>query len=178
MKVGIAGVGGIGSNAAAHLVRGGIRHLKLVDHDRVEETNLNRQFYFQDQIGGKKVDMLAANLRRIDPGSIIETHHVRLHPENMAHMFNDCDAVVEGLDTGTDKKHLLEALADSGKLVASACGVAGLKPSGLRTRRIGRCWIIGDFQTDAARLPVYGPKIAIVAAWIAAIILEAKNDYD
>ena len=51
MKVGIAGVGGIGSNVAMNLVRSGVLHLKIVDFDSVETSNLNRQFYFADQIG-------------------------------------------------------------------------------------------------------------------------------
>lgn len=51
MKIGIAGAGGIGSNVAANLVRSGVTSLKIVDFDRVESSNLNRQFYFSDQIG-------------------------------------------------------------------------------------------------------------------------------
>ena len=43
MNIGIAGVGGIGSNVALNLVRSGIDRLTLVDFDRVEPSNLNRQ---------------------------------------------------------------------------------------------------------------------------------------
>ncbi len=78
MKIGIAGVGGIGSNVAVHLVRAGCTSLKLVDFDRVEHSNLNRQFYFIDQIGGYKVDMLRENLLRIVPEATIETAKLRL----------------------------------------------------------------------------------------------------
>jgi sulfur carrier protein ThiS adenylyltransferase len=59
MNIGIAGVGGIGSNVAVNLVRSGIASLKIVDFDRVEPSNLNRQFYFHDQIGRLKVEALA-----------------------------------------------------------------------------------------------------------------------
>ena len=51
VKIGIGGAGGLGSNAAAHLVRAGIEHLVIADFDTVSEGNLNRQFFFRDQIG-------------------------------------------------------------------------------------------------------------------------------
>jgi len=49
--VGIAGIGGLGSNAAVALARASIGKLVLVDFDVVDETNLNRQYYFCDQLG-------------------------------------------------------------------------------------------------------------------------------
>ena len=48
--VGIAGAGGLGSNCAASLARTGVGKLIIADFDVVSEANLNRQFYFYDQI--------------------------------------------------------------------------------------------------------------------------------
>ena len=59
MQIGIAGAGGIGSNVAFQLVRSGVRHLRIVDFDAIESTNLNRQFYFADQVGQPKAATLA-----------------------------------------------------------------------------------------------------------------------
>ncbi|MGB4572405.1 MAG: ThiF family adenylyltransferase, partial [Rectinemataceae bacterium] len=53
-RVGIAGAGGLGSNCAAALVRSGIGALVVVDFDVVSEANLDRQFYFHDQVGRPK----------------------------------------------------------------------------------------------------------------------------
>ncbi len=75
MKIGIAGAGGIGSNVAVNLVRSSASALKIVDFDRVELSNLNRQFYFHDQIGRFKVEALAENLRRIRPECHLESAH-------------------------------------------------------------------------------------------------------
>ncbi len=58
MTIGIVGVGGIGSNVAVNLVQSGVRRLKIIDFDRVEPSNLNRQFYFSDQIGRLKAILL------------------------------------------------------------------------------------------------------------------------
>ncbi len=64
MKIGIAGIGGIGSNVARLLAQSGIRHLMIVDFDCVEASNLNRQFYSFSQIGEKKTDSLKKILKR------------------------------------------------------------------------------------------------------------------
>ena len=124
MRIGIAGVGGIGSNVAINLVRSGVDWLRIVDFDRVEASNLNRQFYFFDQIGRLKTEALAENLRRIRADIRIETVAVRIDATNCLNLFADCPLVVEGLDRRTDKKMLLEALAGGGRTVVSACGIA------------------------------------------------------
>jgi sulfur carrier protein ThiS adenylyltransferase len=61
--VAIAGCGGLGSNAAVSLVRAGIGKLIITDPDIVEESNLNRQYYFLSDIGVKKVKVLTAHLK-------------------------------------------------------------------------------------------------------------------
>ena len=48
----------------------------------VSESNLNRQFFFRDQLGRKKVDALSENLRRIEPDLDLVLHDVRLTPAN------------------------------------------------------------------------------------------------
>ncbi|MBQ8126560.1 MAG: ThiF family adenylyltransferase, partial [Kiritimatiellae bacterium] len=82
-RVGIAGAGGLGSNCAQHLVRAGVRKFVIADFDTVAESNLNRQFFFRDQIGRKKVDALAENLRRIEPDLELDCRDVKLTPENI-----------------------------------------------------------------------------------------------
>ena len=49
-KVGIAGAGGLGSNVSMLLVRAGIRKFVIADFDEVNESNLNRQFFFRGQV--------------------------------------------------------------------------------------------------------------------------------
>ncbi|KJS31039.1 MAG: hypothetical protein VR64_13235 [Desulfatitalea sp. BRH_c12] len=178
MKIGIAGVGGIGSNVAVYLVRSGVRRLKLVDFDCVEAGNLNRQFYFRDQTGRPKVDMLAENLLRIAPDLHVERARVKLDTLSMAGTFEGCDVIVEGLDGAADKKALLEALLPAGRPIVSASGVAGRHMDRMETRRIGACTIVGDFLTDAANARCYAPKVAAIAAMMAHIILEKGGYYD
>ena len=178
MKIGIAGTGGIGSNVAAFLVRSGARRLKLVDFDRVDATNLNRQFFFRDQVGRLKVDVLAENLLRLAPDARIERQVLRLDAGNLAAAFADCEAIVEGFDSRRHKKMLLETLAPSGRLIVAASGVAGTRLDAIETRQLGSCTIIGDFQTDVRNARCHAPKVAIVAAMMAHVILEKGGYYE
>jgi len=178
MKIGIAGAGGIGSNAAVCLVRSGVRRLKIVDFDSVDESNLNRQFYFHDQIGCPKVEALTENLLRIAPDALIEGIVLRLDDENMLRTFEDCDAVVEGFDDLRAKKQLVEALATAGLTVVSASGVAGQTMEGIEIRRLGNCTVMGDFRTDACQAPCYASKVTTVAAMMAHLLLEKGGFYE
>lgn len=178
MKVGIAGVGGIGSNVAVNLVRCGCNILKLVDYDRVEASNLNRQFYFTDQVGRYKVDMLAENLRRIDPQAAIECLRLRLDSDNIVDSLGDCDILVEGFDEQQTKKMMLEAFAGADRPMVSASGIAGSLVDNLRMRRLGNCIVVGDLQTDFREAALYAPKISIIAAMMADIVLEQGGYYE
>ena len=175
MKVGIAGVGGIGSNVAVNLVRSGIDALKIVDFDRVEPSNLNRQFYFHDQIGRFKVEALMENLRRIRPEVRIEALVKRIVADNCLDLFSDCELIVEGFDSRADKKMLVEQLAGS-RVVVSACGIAGSDCTTIRTRQLGNCTIAGDFTTDCDEAPLYVHKVATVANYMTQCILQQARE--
>jgi sulfur carrier protein ThiS adenylyltransferase len=172
MQIGIAGAGGIGSNVAFQLVRGGIRHFKIVDFDTIENSNLNRQFYFADQVGQPKAATLALNLARINPAIHVEVVHARLDAENMAPTFSDADVVVEGFDGAQSKKVLLETFAGSQKLVVSASGVAGLELDTITTQTVGNCHIVGDFTTAAGIDNLYAPKVILIASIMSQIVLK------
>lgn len=176
MRIGFAGVGGIGSNVAWMLVRSGMRNLLLVDYDRVEAGNLNRQFYFADQIGQPKVEALARNLERIEARLRIEYVMTRISAANCATLFAGCDLVVEGLDRQEEKKMLLESL-NHGQKVVSACGIAGGALDAIRVRRIGHCLVAGDFATDCAHAPLFAHKVTCVAAHMAALIMKEAGGY-
>ncbi len=172
MIAGIAGVGGIGSNVAVNLVRYGIKKLMLVDFDRVERSNLNRQFYFEDQVGQYKVDACEENLRRIDRTIKIQTGRMRLDRKNMAEVFRDCHVVVEGFDCSKSKKDLLETFCSTDRLLVFASGVAGQNLELITTRKIGNAFIVGDFESDVEHEKLYAPKIQIIASMMSMIVIK------
>ncbi len=175
MRIGIAGAGGIGSNVAVNLVRSGITVFKIIDFDRVESSNLDRQFYFADQVGKLKVEMLRHNLERISPDIEIETGTERITPANIDQLFINCDTIVEGLDKQADKKMVLEHFGQSKRLVVSASGIAGSDISTIRGKKIGNTHIIGDFTTDCCHAALHAHKVITVAASMTAVLLSSRK---
>lgn len=177
MRIGIAGVGGIGSNVAVHLVRSGITEFTIADYDIVERSNLNRQFYFEDQLGEPKVSMLRENLLRINPNLDIKVFPESLDADNILDVFNDCTHIVEGFDGGADKKMLLEAFAGDTRPVVSASGIAGSGVDSITSRKLGNCHIVGDFTTDCMDADLFAHKVVTVAALMTDKILTECGHY-
>ena len=175
VKVGIAGAGGLGSNCAACLVRSGFNRLRIIDFDKVDSSNLNRQFFFMDQVGLPKIEALSSNLLRINPGLLIDAVPVFLDDSNIRGAFEDCDAVVEAVDSFATKRDLAEAYAGSGKFYVSASGLAGWGDSdGIRSRRIREgFYIVGDLKTEVTdETPPCAPRVCVAAAKQADLVLE------
>ncbi len=176
MKIGIAGAGGLGSNVALNLVRSGIDAFRIVDFDCVEASNLNRQFYFRDQIGRPKVEALRENLQRIRPEVRIDAIVARIDTANCRALFGDCDLVVEAFDKAAAKKMLMECLAGD-QLVVSASGVAGGSLDGIHWRQAGRAHIVGDFVSDCADWPLFSHKVVTVASHMTAFVLKEAGAF-
>ncbi|MDP2853451.1 MAG: sulfur carrier protein ThiS adenylyltransferase ThiF [Smithellaceae bacterium] len=174
IKIGLAGAGGLGSNCAANLIRSGFQKLKIVDFDRIEPGNLDRQFYFADQVGMVKVEALKLNLLRINPLIDLEIAAIRLDENNFASLFIDCDVVAECLDRPEIKSSLVAALLPLNKLIVSVSGLGGYGQSDdIRIHRIKEnLIIIGDLQSDITTKPALSPRVNIAAAKQADVILE------
>ena len=180
-KIGVAGLGGLGSNVLAHLVRAGVRRFVAADFDVVSASNLNRQFFFADQVGRKKTDALAENLRRINPDAELDFHDLRLTAENTREFFTGCDVVAEAFDKADAKTMLIGALANSGIPVVAASGLAGFgKSNDIRLRKAGKnLYLIGDLVSGiSAELAPASPRVGIAAAMeantVVAILLELE----
>jgi len=98
-KVFIAGVGGLGSVTATYLAAAGVGLIRLVDHDRVELSNLNRQIVHRDEdIGKNKVDSAAKRLREINPEVKIEAVAETITEVNISELLAGYDLIVDAMD--------------------------------------------------------------------------------
>jgi len=98
-KVFIAGVGGLGSVTATYLAAAGVGLIRVVDHDRVELSNLNRQIVHRDEdIGKNKVDSAAKRLREINPEVKIEAVAETITEANISELLAGCDLIVDAMD--------------------------------------------------------------------------------
>ncbi|NCC49838.1 MAG: sulfur carrier protein ThiS adenylyltransferase ThiF [Spartobacteria bacterium] len=173
--VGIAGCGGLGSNVAVMLARAGVGRLALVDDDAVALSNLNRQHFFRDDIGKRKVDALAAHLRRCNAELQLTLHAGRVTEENAARLFMPCDVVVEAFDGIGDKAMIIRAFGAPpllGKPLVCASGLGGLhSANAIRTQSLTpTIFVCGDTTHDgcghegacAARVMVVAGHQALV----------------
>ena len=175
VKIGIAGAGGLGSNCAFNLVRSGFKKFLLADFDLIEYTNLNRQFYFYQQVGQKKVEILKANLLSINPDLQIQIFTEKIQEDNVETIFQDCDVVVEAFDQAFYKRMLVEAYLSSDKLLVAASGLAGWGNSDqITTHKIREnFYLIGDLVSEVSEnLPPISPRVNIAAAKQADVILS------
>ena len=182
--VAVVGLGGLGSNIAAALTRLGIGHLYLYDFDRVELSNLNRQYYFLSDIGKFKAEALVAHLRQINPYAALHAQVIRVTPENIPELLGSCDIICEALDAAESKAMLVSTVLSSWtdkKLIAGS-GLAGFgAASELTTKRINKnFYICGDSASDFHDLPLCSARVALCAAQqallVARIILGLEED--
>ncbi len=147
--VGIAGLGGLGSNIAVILARSGVGRLVIADHDTVELSNIHRQCYPLESIGMKKTDAVMMEINRVNPFCKVEKHDIELD-ESSLDIFSDCDIVCEAFDSAENKIMLIEGLSAMGKTVISGNGMAGKGPANsIITRKVGdSIYICGDGISD------------------------------
>ena len=102
-KVAIFGIGGVGSYVAEALVRAGVYHFVLVDHDTICLSNLNRQIHAtHSAIGKYKVDVMKDRILEINPDATVITYKEFYLPENNSHILdNSIDYIVDAIDTVT-----------------------------------------------------------------------------
>ncbi|MFN3597880.1 MAG: molybdopterin-synthase adenylyltransferase MoeB [Rubricoccaceae bacterium] len=98
-RVLLVGAGGLGAPAALYLAAAGVGHLRLVDDDRVERSNLHRQVLYTDADAGRlKVEVAAERLGALNPDVHLEPHAARFEPGNAFDLLEGCDLVLDGTD--------------------------------------------------------------------------------
>ena len=98
-RVCIAGMGGLGAPVALYLTAAGVGTLRLVDHDVVELSNLNRQvLYTESDVGRSKVNCAEKRLRALNPEVRIEAIQERIVVENGSALMGASDVIVDGMD--------------------------------------------------------------------------------
>jgi adenylyltransferase/sulfurtransferase len=98
-RVVIAGAGGLGSPIAIYLTVAGIGMIRLIDHDHVALSNLNRQIlHWEGDIGRKKVDSAKEKLRSLNSAAEIETIGETITEDNASRLVDGCDAIVDAMD--------------------------------------------------------------------------------
>ncbi len=176
-SVAVCGLGGLGSHIAVALARAGIGKLYLIDFDKVDLSNLNRQQYFVSQIGQDKSMALRDNLAAIAPYTEVIPYPLRLTEQNLKALLQDADIICEAFDQPEEKAMLvngvLEQLPD--KYLVSASGMAGLGSGNLiHTRKITKhFYLCGDEVSDVSQdIGLISSRVMICAGHQAHMVLR------
>lgn len=181
--VAVAGLGGLGSHIAVMLARSGVGHMRLIDFDVVDVTNLNRQAYGISQVGKEKTEALKEILYEINPYLDYEFKCVRVTPENVKELFEGYAVVCEAFDRADQKAMLVQELLTqfTDTVVIAGNGMAGYgDANGIQTRRmLNRLYVCGDQKTDISDgIGLMAPRVSLCAAHqankVLQIILEEK----
>lgn len=175
--VAICGLGGLGSNIAIALARCGIGMLHLIDFDRVDLTNLNRQQYGVAQLGRPKPEALKEELLAINPYLRIETDWVKLTEENIPELLKGDPYICEAFDVPEAKAMLTNYVLTHfpEKYLVGASGMAGYGDSNsIRTRRVlSHYYLCGDEVSEVSEKGgLMAPRVMLCAAHQANKILE------
>ena len=165
--VGIAGCGGLGSNCAVALARTGIGKLILVDFDVIKKSNLNRQYYYIDQLEQKKSFTLADNIYFVNDEVEVKAYDLKLGPKEIVEVYKDCDLIIEAFDFAKMKQMIIETVLSKMPDMPLICGM-GMAGYGnnntLRMEQHGNLYICGDFETEISEdMPPMAPRVGIVA---------------
>ncbi|HHX36681.1 MAG TPA: tRNA threonylcarbamoyladenosine dehydratase [Clostridiaceae bacterium] len=123
-RVAVFGIGGVGGMAAEALVRSGIGALDIIDFDRVDSSNLNRQVWaLTSTLGRLKVDVAEERLRDIAPELSLISYPFRVTPDNITTFpFADYDYVIDAVDDVVAKLAIIEQAKSEGVPFISAMG--------------------------------------------------------
>lgn len=121
----VAGAGGLGSPVALYLAAAGIGHIRLVDHDRVERSNLNRQvLHAEPDITRLKVESAAEKLEAMNPDIRIEPIPVPLGEDSASALASGMDLLVDALDN-YPARYILNRVAITERIPLVHAAVSG-----------------------------------------------------
>lgn len=177
--VGIAGCGGLGSNIAVTLVRAGVGKIIIADYDKVEPSNLNRQFFFLEDIGRYKVEAIQKYLLQINPRVKIRAVKRAITPDNFNCFFGMCDVMIEAFDRAETKKWMISQWVKDYPHIPLVCasGLAGYgKCEDLKITKIGNIYVCGDQKSNSDNDGLCSARVSLVASMQANKTIEILMD--
>ena len=178
-KVAVVGAGGIGGGAIPALVGAGVGHLTIIDDDRVELSNLQRQpLYASDQIGERKVDLAARFIGKRNP--IIECRTVadRIEGDNADAILGGHDLILDGTDNFATRLTVSDAAVRLGiPLISAAAQQFQGQVALFRGQPCYRCFVGDAFDADdcdtCAELGVLGALTGTIGNFAALLAIRA-----
>jgi molybdopterin/thiamine biosynthesis adenylyltransferase len=178
-RVAVVGAGGIGAAVIPALTGAGVGHLTIIDDDRVELSNLQRQpLYTSDQVGQRKVDLAARFVGKRNPHVEVRTVADRIEADNAEHILSGHHFIIDGTDNFATRLTVSDsAVGLAIPLISAAAqqfqGQVALLPG----KPCYRCFVGDAFDADdcdtCAELGVLGALTGIVGNFAALMAVRA-----
>jgi adenylyltransferase/sulfurtransferase len=162
----VAGAGGLGSPIAIYLSVAGVGNIRMVDHDTVELSNLNRQIlHWDENIGGNKIDSAREKLAGLNPSIRVEGICETIGEDNVSDLVDGFDLIVDAMDN-LPTRYILNKTAIEKKIPFFHGAVSGLEGRAMTVipgkSACLRCSYKGP--VPGSKFPVIGVAPAIIGA--------------
>lgn len=171
----LVGVGGIGSPALQYLAAAGVGTLTLIDDDRVDASNLQRQTVFaQGDVSALKVERAEAWLERFDPALRVQAVAVRVTAENAQALIAGADVVLDGCDNFATRLAVSDACVAAGVPLVSAAvgrfqGQVAAFAGHLPDHSCYRCFVGDAFDAEDCDTCADDGMLGAMASWTASL---------
>ena len=173
-RIALVGAGGLGAPASLYLAAAGVGHLRIIDPDVVDRTNLQRQvIYAELDLGEAKVTASARHLSALNRNITIDKVQARLDETNAADLLEDFDLVLDGTDDFATRFAVNSACVRHGiPLVSGAIGRWTGQVGVFGTRPCYRC-LVPEIPPDAETCAAVGVMGALAGVIGSMMALEA-----
>ncbi len=173
-KVIIAGVGGLGSPVSMYLAAAGVGTIRLVDDDKVELSNLNRQILHGDaDVGKSKVDSAVETLKKLNPRVNIETIAETIAENNVSRLVNGFDLIVDAMDN-LPTRYLLNKTAIDKNMPFFHGAVYGFEGRAMTVipGKSACLWCVYQGRVTEGKFPVIGVAPAVIGCLQATEVIK------
>jgi len=184
----IIGAGGLGSNFTNHFVRAGFKKVRIIDKDKVELSNLQRQWlYDEGDIGSYKAEAAAKKLAKVNSSIEIEAVISEFNQSNAKELIEDFDIVMDATDN-FKTRHIIDEICFELKKPWVFTGILGAEAQTMVinpgvTKKLGEIIPKGSDLTNVepnSASSVLAPAVSIISsmAFILAMKVILKQDYE
>ena len=171
-RVLIVGVGGVGQHIATYLLTNGVTNLTIVDFDKVELSNLNRQFLVtEEDVGKNKVDVVkTALLKRNNEGKITSLN-LKVTDDNADNLVKGYDLVIDAVDNWKSKLVLARATSKN-YIPFLHVGVDGYKGQCCLFKNKSLLDVVSEEILSSPKDGVLGPMVGLVASYASILAIR------
>lgn len=175
----IIGVGGVGQHLSTYLITNGIKDLTIIDYDKVEISNLNRQILLSEEdIGKYKVDVVKKALKAKNKEANITSINMKVDENSIKEIIKDYDVVIDAVDNWKSKLLISKAVKEK-NIPLLHVGVDGIRGQYCLFKNASLLDIVDEDIISSPHDGVMGPMVGLISSMAALHLLRyLSNEID